>query len=240
MLRVENLKKSYGDNEILKGISCEIKEGEKIVIVGPSGSGKSTFLRCLNMLESPTVGKVWLDDVELTNPRTDLNPIRQQMGMVFQHFNLFENLTIMDNITLAPVKTKRMKKTEARENALKLLRRIGLEDKADAYPAQLSGGQQQRVAIVRSLAMQPKVMLFDEPTSALDPEMVGEILDVMTELADSGMNMVVVTHEMGFARNVASRIMFMDGGHIVEENDPDNFFENPKSERCREFLSKIL
>lgn len=240
MLRVENLKKSYGDNEILKGISCEIKEGEKIVIVGPSGSGKSTFLRCLNMLESPTGGKVWLDDVELTNPRTDLNPIRQQMGMVFQHFNLFENLTIMDNITLAPVKTKRMKKTEARENALKLLRRIGLEDKADAYPTQLSGGQQQRVAIVRSLAMQPKVMLFDEPTSALDPEMVGEVLDVMTELADSGMNMVVVTHEMGFARNVASRIMFMDGGHIVEENDPDNFFEHPKSERCREFLSKIL
>lgn len=240
MLRVENLKKSYGDNEILKGISCEIEEGEKIVIVGPSGSGKSTFLRCLNMLESPTGGKVWLDDVELTNPRTDLNPIRQQMGMVFQHFNLFENLTIMDNITLAPVKTKRMKKTEARENALKLLRRIGLEDKADAYPAQLSGGQQQRVAIVRSLAMQPKVMLFDEPTSALDPEMVGEVLDVMTELADSGMNMVVVTHEMGFARNVASRIMFMDGGHIVEENDPDNFFEHPKSERCREFLSKIL
>lgn len=240
MLRVENLKKSYGDNEILKGISCEIKEGEKIVIVGPSGSGKSTFLRCLNMLESPTGGKVWLDDVELTNPRTDLNPIRQQMGMVFQHFNLFENLTIMDNITLAPVNTKRMKKTEARENALKLLRRIGLEDKADAYPAQLSGGQQQRVAIVRSLAMQPKVMLFDEPTSALDPEMVGEVLDVMTELADSGMNMVVVTHEMGFARNVASRIMFMDGGHIVEENDPDNFFEHPKSERCREFLSKIL
>ena len=240
MLRVENLKKSYGDNEILKGISCEIKEGEKIVIVGPSGSGKSTFLRCLNMLESPTGGKVWLDDGELTNPRTDLNPIRQQMGMVFQHFNLFENLTIMDNITLAPVKTKRMKKTEARENALKLLRRIGLEDKADAYPAQLSGGQQQRVAIVRSLAMQPKVMLFDEPTSALDPEMVGEVLDVMTELADSGMNMVVVTHEMGFARNVASRIMFMDGGHIVEENDPDNFFEHPKSERCREFLSKIL
>ena len=240
MLRVENLKKSYGDNEILKGISCEIKEGEKIVIVGPSGSGKSTFLRCLNMLESPTGGKVWLDDVELTNPRTDLNPIRQQMGMVFQHFNLFEDLTIMDNITLAPVKTKRMKKTEARENALKLLRRIGLEDKADAYPAQLSGGQQQRVAIVRSLAMQPKVMLFDEPTSALDPEMVGEVLDVMTELADSGMNMVVVTHEMGFARNVASRIMFMDGGHIVEENDPDNFFEHPKSERCREFLSKIL
>ena len=240
MLRVENLKKSYGDNEILKGISCEIKEGEKIVIVGPSGSGKSTFLRCLNMLESPTGGKVWLDDVELTNPRTDLNPIRQQMGMVFQHFNLFENLTIMDNITLAPVKTKRMKKTEARENALKLLRRIDLEDKADAYPAQLSGGQQQRVAIVRSLAMQPKVMLFDEPTSALDPEMVGEVLDVMTELADSGMNMVVVTHEMGFARNVASRIMFMDGGHIVEENDPDNFFEHPKSERCREFLSKIL
>ena len=240
MLRVENLKKSYGDNEILKGISCEIKEGEKIVIVGPSGSGKSTFLRCLNMLESPTGGKVWLDDIELTDPRTDLNPIRQQMGMVFQHFNLFENLTIMDNITLAPVKTKRMKKTEARENALKLLRRIGLEDKADAYPAQLSGGQQQRVAIVRSLAMQPKVMLFDEPTSALDPEMVGEVLDVMTELADSGMNMVVVTHEMGFARNVASRIMFMDGGHIVEENDPDNFFEHPKSERCREFLSKIL
>ncbi|SFU44035.1 amino acid ABC transporter ATP-binding protein [Butyrivibrio sp. M55] len=240
MLRVENLKKSYGDNEILKGISCEIKEGEKIVIVGPSGSGKSTFLRCLNLLESPTAGKVWLDDVELTNAKTDLNPIRQQMGMVFQHFNLFENLTIMDNITLAPIKTKRMKKEEARENALTLLRRIGLEDKADAYPAQLSGGQQQRVAIVRSLAMKPKVMLFDEPTSALDPEMVGEVLDVMTELADSGMNMVVVTHEMGFARNVASRIMFMDGGHIVEENDPDNFFEHPKSERCREFLSKIL
>ena len=240
MLRVENLKKSYGDNEILKGISCEIKEGEKIVIVGPSGSGKSTFLRCLNMLESPTGGKVWLDDVELTNPRTDLNPIRQQMGMVFQHFNLFENLTIMDNITLAPVKTKRMKKTEARENALKLLRRIGLEDKADAYPAQLSGGQQQRVAIVRSLAMQPKVMLFDEPTSALDPEMVGEVLDVMKELAAQGMSMVVVTHEMGFAREVADKVVFMDAGQLIEQGTPEQIFEHPQSERLKTFLDKVI
>lgn len=240
MLRVENLKKNYGGNEVIQGISCEIKDGEKIVVVGPSGSGKSTFLRCLNMLETPSSGKIWLDDIELTNTNTDLSSVRQQMGMVFQHFNLFENLTIMDNITLAPVKTKRMKKTEAKENALSLLRRIGLADKADSYPSQLSGGQQQRVAIVRSLAMHPKVMLFDEPTSALDPEMVGEVLDVMTELADSGMNMVVVTHEMGFAKNVASRILFMDGGHIVEENDPETFFSHPKNVRCQEFLSKII
>ena len=240
MLAVKNLKKSYGDIDVLKGMSCEIKEGEKIVIVGPSGSGKSTFLRCLNMLETPTAGQVWLNDTELTNWKTDLSLARQQIGMVFQHFNLFENLTIMDNIILAPTKIGLMKREEARENALTLLRRVGLEDKADAYPAQLSGGQQQRIAIVRSLAMQPKVMLFDEPTSALDPEMVGEVLEVMTELAESGMNMVVVTHEMGFARNVASKVMFMDGGYIVEENDPENFFEHPQNERCKEFLSKIL
>ncbi len=240
MLRVENLKKTYGDNEVLKGISCTIQDGERIVVVGPSGSGKSTFLRCLNMLETPDSGKIWLNETELTDRKTDLNPIRQQMGMVFQHFNLFENLTIMDNIILAPVKTGKMKKTEAKETAMTLLKRIGLAEKADAYPSQLSGGQKQRIAIVRSLAMQPKVMLFDEPTSALDPEMVGEVLDVMTELAKSGMNMVVVTHEMGFARNVASRILFMDGGYIVEENDPDNFFEHPQNERCKEFLSKIL
>lgn len=240
MLAVKNLKKSYGDIDVLKGISCEIKEGEKIVIVGPSGSGKSTFLRCLNMLETPTAGQVWLNDTELTNWKTDLSLARQQIGMVFQHFNLFENLTIMDNIILAPTKIGLMKREEAKENALTLLRRVGLEDKADAYPAQLSGGQQQRIAIVRSLAMQPKVMLFDEPTSALDPEMVGEVLEVMTELAESGMNMVVVTHEMGFARNVASKVMFMDGGYIVEENDPENFFEHPQNERCKEFLSKIL
>ncbi len=240
MLRVENLKKTYGETEVLKGISCEIKDGEKIVVLGPSGSGKSTFLRCLNMLEAPSGGKIWLNDRELTDENTDLGTVRQQMGMVFQHFNLFENLTIMDNIILAPVKTKKMKKAEAKELALSLLKRIGLADKADAYPSQLSGGQQQRVAIVRSLAMKPKVMLFDEPTSALDPEMVGEVLDVMTELADSGMNMVVVTHEMGFAKNVASRILFMDGGYIVEENDPENFFSHPKNPRCREFLSKIL
>ena len=240
MLAVKNLKKSYGDIDVLKGISCEIKEGEKIVIVGPSGSGKSTFLRCLNMLETPTAGQVWLNDTELTNWKTDLSLARQQIGMVFQHFNLFENLTIMDNIILAPTKIGLMKREEAKENALTLLRRVGLEDKADAYPAQLSGGQQQRIAIVRSLAMQPKVMLFDEPTSALDPEMVGKVLEVMKELAESGMNMVVVTHEMGFARNVASKVMFMDGGYIVEENDPENFFEHPQNERCKEFLSKIL
>ncbi|WP_026505324.1 amino acid ABC transporter ATP-binding protein [Butyrivibrio sp. NC3005] len=240
MLRVEDLKKSYGNNKILKGISCEIKDGEKIVVIGPSGSGKSTFLRCLNMLETPTSGRIWMDNDELTSKSTDLTHIRQQMGMVFQHFNLFENLTIMDNITLAPVKTRKMNKLQAKENALSLLKRIGLADKADAYPSQLSGGQKQRVAIVRSLAMKPKVMLFDEPTSALDPEMVGEVLDVMTELADSGMNMVVVTHEMGFARNVASRIMFVDDGNIVEENDPESFFEHPQNDRCKEFLSKIL
>ncbi len=240
MLTVKDLKKSYGKNEVLKNISCEINDGERIVIIGPSGSGKSTFLRCLNMLEIPTSGRIWLNDIELTDWKTDLNMARQQIGMVFQHFNLFENLTIMDNITLAPVKNRLMSKEEAKENALTLLRRVGLENKADAYPSQLSGGQQQRIAIVRSLAMKPKVMLFDEPTSALDPEMVGEVLDVMTELADSGMNMVVVTHEMGFARNVASRILFMDGGYIVEENEPKEFFEHPQNERCKEFLSKIL
>lgn len=240
MLTVKDLKKNFGKTEVLKGISCEIKDGEKIVIVGPSGSGKSTFLRCLNMLETPTSGKIWLNEMELTDWKTDLTLARQQMGMVFQHFNLFENLTIMDNITLAPIKVRRLSKEQAKENALTLLHRVGLSDKADAYPSQLSGGQQQRIAIVRSLAMEPKVMLFDEPTSALDPEMVGEVLDVMTELANFGMNMVVVTHEMGFARNVASRVMFMDGGYIVEENDPETFFEHPQSDRCKDFLSKIL
>ena len=237
---VKDLHKSFEDNQVLKGVNYHIHPGEKIVVVGPSGSGKSTFLRCLNLLERPTSGEIWFDGQNITDPKIDINKVRQHMGMVFQHFNLFNNLTIMNNITLAPVKLKLMSEEEAKENALKLLKRVGLEEKADAYPASLSGGQKQRIAIVRSLAMNPRVMLFDEPTSALDPEMVGEVLEVMKELAESGMTMVVVTHEMGFAREVGTKVLFMDGGNIVEENTPQEFFTNPKSPRLQEFLSKVL
>ncbi|MDE6767099.1 MAG: amino acid ABC transporter ATP-binding protein, partial [Eubacterium sp.] len=212
MIKVCNLKKSFGDNHVLKGIDYEINQGEKIVVIGPSGSGKSTFLRCLNLLETPTAGDIWFEDQLITDKKCDVNKIRQQMGMVFQHFNLFNNLTIQKNITLAPIKLKLKSKEEANEDALRLLRLVGLEDKADAYPSQLSGGQKQRAAIVRSLAMNPKVMLFDEPTSALDPEMVGEVLQVMKDLAEDGMTMVVVTHEMGFAREVADHVIFMADG----------------------------
>lgn len=240
LIRVKDLKKEFGDNHVLRGINYNIHKGEKIVLVGPSGCGKSTFLRCLNLLEMPTEGEVWLDDVQINHPHTDINKIRQRMGMVFQHFNLFNNLTIMDNITLAPVKLGLMNKEESREKALQLLHRVNLEDKADAYPRSLSGGQQQRIAICRALAMNPEVMLFDEPTSALDPEMVGEVLQVMTELAESGMTMVVVTHEMAFARQVASKIIFIDEGVIKEENTPEAFFGNPKNPRLRDFLSKVL
>ena len=211
-----------------------------MVIIGPSGSGKSTFLRCLNLQETPTKGTITFDGAEVTDPKADIDKIRQQMGMVFQHFNLFPNMTIRKNITLAPVRTKLMSQAEADDTATALLQRVGLEEKADAYPSQLSGGQKQRIAIVRALAMRPKVMLFDEPTSALDPEMVGEVLDVMKELAQEGMTMVVVTHEMGFAREVGTRVLFMDGGHILEQNEPHAFFSAPKEERTREFLSKVL
>ena len=240
LIKVEGLKKSFGDHEVLKGIDYNIQKGDKIVVIGPSGSGKSTFLRCLNLLEVPTEGKIWFDGQCITDKKTDINEIRKHMGMVFQHFNLFNNLTIMKNITLAPVRLKVMSKEEANENALRLLSMVGLSDKADAYPSQLSGGQKQRVAIVRSLAMNPKVMLFDEPTSALDPEMVGEVLQVMKELADEGMTMVVVTHEMGFAREVASKVVFIDDGIIQEENTPVEFFQNPQNARLKDFLSKVL
>ncbi len=244
MIIVKDLHKSFGDKEILRGIDYEIDKGDKIVVVGPSGSGKSTFLRCLNLLERPTSGEIWFEHAgknELITARgVDLDLVRRHMGMVFQQFNLFKNLKIMDNITLAPVKTKLMSKDEAREEALRLLRRIGLEEKADSYPSQLSGGQQQRIAIVRALAMKPDLMLFDEPTSALDPEMVGEVLDVMVELAEVGMTMIVVTHEMGFARKVGTKVLFMDEGKILEENTPDEFFDSPRTERLQLFLSKVL
>ncbi len=240
MIRVENLTKNFGSLEVLKGINYEIKKGEKIVVVGPSGSGKSTFLRCLNLLEKPTSGKIWFEDQLITDPKVNIDKIRTQVGMVFQQFNLFNNLKVLDNITLAPVKLKLQTKEEAQENAMRLLERVGLSDKAYAYPSQLSGGQKQRIAIVRSLAMNPKVMLFDEPTSALDPEMVGEVLYVMRELAESGMTMFVVTHEMGFAREVATRVVFMDEGQIVEEKTPDEFFTNPESLRLRDFLARVL
>ena len=241
MIIVKDLHKEFeGNNHVLRGVNYHIHPGEKIVVVGPSGSGKSTFLRCLNLLEQPTSGEIWFDGQKITDYKTDINKVRRHMGMVFQHFNLFHNLTIMENITLAPVKLKLMSEEEAKENALKLLTRVGLQEKADAYPASLSGGQKQRIAIVRSLAMNPKVMLFDEPTSALDPEMVGEVLEVMKELADSGMTMVVVTHEMGFAREVGTKVLFMDGGNIIEENTPAEFFAHPQSARLQEFLSKVL
>lgn len=240
MIKVCNLKKSFGDNQVLRGIDYEVNKGDKIVVIGPSGSGKSTFLRCLNLLEVPTSGEIWFDGKLITDKKTDINEVRRHMGMVFQHFNLFNNKTIMENITLAPVHHKLMTKEQAGEKALELLKRVGLSDKADAYPSQLSGGQKQRAAIVRSLAMSPKVMLFDEPTSALDPEMVGEVLQVMKDLAEDGMTMVVVTHEMGFAREVASKVLFIDEGVIKEENTPTEFFTNPQNPRLKEFLSKVL
>lgn len=240
MIIVKDLHKKFDDNHVLRGVNYHIHQGEKIVVIGPSGSGKSTFLRCLNLLEIPTSGEIWFDGQEITNPKINMDKIREHMGMVFQNFNLFNNLTIMDNITLAPTKLKIMSKEEASENALKLLERVGLSEKADAYPSQLSGGQKQRIAIVRSLAMNPRVMLFDEPTSALDPEMVGEVLEVMKGLAQSGMTMVVVTHEMGFAREVGTRVLFMDEGVIMEENTPNEFFTNPQCTRLQEFLSKVL
>ncbi len=240
MIDVEHLSKSFGDHLVLDDISEHIHPGEKVVVIGPSGSGKSTFLRCLNLLEEPTGGSITFDGVEITDPKTDINAVRRQMGMVFQHFNLFPNMTIRKNITLAPVRTGLMKQDEADTEAVKLLERVGLADRAESYPAQLSGGQKQRIAIVRALAMKPKLMLFDEPTSALDPEMVGEVLDVMKELAHEGMTMVVVTHEMGFAREVGSRVLFMDGGKILEQNEPQAFFAAPKEGRTIEFLSKVL
>ncbi len=240
MIIVKDLHKTFENNHVLRGVNYHVHQGEKIVIIGPSGSGKSTFLRCLNLLETPTGGEIWFDGINITDPKTDIDKVREHMGMVFQNFNLFNNLTILQNITLAPVKLKVMGKEEANENALKLLERVGLREKADVYPSQLSGGQKQRVAIVRSLAMNPRVMLFDEPTSALDPEMVGEVLDVMKGLAETGMTMVVVTHEMGFAREVGSKVLFMDEGIIMEENEPQEFFNHPKSQRLQDFLSKVL
>ena len=240
MIDVQNLSKSFGDHLVLDNISEHIHPGEKVVVIGPSGSGKSTFLRCLNLLETPTSGSITFEGKEITDPKADINAIRRQMGMVFQHFNLFPNMTIRKNITLAPVQTKLMGQAEADDTATALLRRVNLEEKADAYPAQLSGGQKQRIAIVRALAMKPKLMLFDEPTSALDPEMVGEVLEVMKELAQEGMTMVVVTHEMGFAREVGTRVLFMDEGHILEQDEPRAFFDHPKEPRTIEFLSKVL
>jgi polar amino acid transport system ATP-binding protein len=237
---VKELTKNFGDLEVLKGVSQHITKGERVVLIGPSGSGKSTFLRCLNLLETPTSGEIIFEGQSITDEKCDINKIRQKMGMVFQHFNLFPNMTILKNITLAPVRTGLMNKEQAEKEARELLKRVGLEDKADSYPAQLSGGQKQRIAIVRALCMKPEVMLFDEPTSALDPEMVGEVLDVMKELAKSGMTMVCVTHEMGFAREVADRVLFMDEGRIVEEGTPQEIFSNPQEQRTKDFLNKVL
>ncbi len=240
MIKVKNLKKTFGDLEVLCGINEHVKKGEVVVVIGPSGSGKSTFLRCLNLLETPTEGEIFIDDEKINDPKVNVNKIRQKMGMVFQHFNLFPHLTILGNITLAPVLLKKMTKQQAHDKAIELLGKVGLADKADAYPAQLSGGQKQRVAIARALAMEPEIMLFDEPTSALDPEMVGEVLDVMKSLADSGMTMVVVTHEMGFAKEVGTRLLFMDQGIVMESGAPKDVFENPQNERTQKFLSKVL
>ena len=240
MIDVKHLSKSFGDHLVLDDISEHIHPGEKVVVIGPSGSGKSTFLRCLNLLEIPTKGSITFDGTEITDPKVDIDRIRRQMGMVFQHFNLFPNMTIRKNITLAPVQTGLMKQAQADQQAMELLRRVGLEDKADSYPNQLSGGQKQRIAIVRALAMKPKLMLFDEPTSALDPEMVGEVLDVMKQLAQEGMTMVVVTHEMGFAREVGDRVLFRADGKIVEQNTPAEIFSHPREERTKAFLSKVL
>ena len=243
MITVKDLYKDFGANseiKVLKGVNEHIEKGEKVVIIGPSGSGKSTFLRCLNRLEEPTSGEIYFEDQLITSPKCNIDKLRMKMGMVFQHFNLFPHLSIMDNITLAPIKLLKKNKEEARENAMKLLARVGLPDKADAFPGQLSGGQKQRIAIARSLAMNPGVMLFDEPTSALDPEMVGEVLDLMKELAEDGMTMVVVTHEMGFAKEVANRVLFMDEGIILEQGSPTEIFTSPKSPRLKDFLSKVL
>ena len=240
MIDVKDLHKFFGDHEVLTGVNEHIEKGEKVVIIGPSGSGKSTFLRCLNLLEEPTSGEIVFEGMNITSPKTDINRIRRKMGMVFQQFNLFPHLSVKENIKLAPVKLGIMKEDEAEKNALRLLARVGLPDKADSYPNQLSGGQQQRIAIARALAMNPDVMLFDEPTSALDPEMVGEVLEIMKELAEDGMTMVVVTHEMGFAREVGTRVLFMDGGNIVEQNKPAEFFANPQHPRLKDFLSKVL
>lgn len=237
---VRNLKKNFGKLKVLRDINCEIKQGEVVVLLGPSGSGKSTFLRCLNRLEQITSGEAYIDGVNVADKKTDLNEIRQKVGMVFQHFNLFPHMTVINNITLAPVELKKMTKEEAQHKAMELLKRVGLEEKANNYPPQLSGGQKQRVAIARALAMNPDIMLFDEPTSALDPEMVGEVLAVMKELAMEGMTMVCVTHEIGFAREVASRVIFMDGGYIVEEGTPEEIFNNPKEPRTIDFLNKVL
>ena len=240
LISVRNLQKSFGDLHVLRGVDQDITPGEKVCLIGPSGSGKTTFLRCLNLLEQPTGGHVIFDGQDITDPKCDINKVRQQMGMVFQQFNLFPHLTILGNITLAPVKLGVMQKEAAEQRAMELLDRVGLREKAMAYPRQLSGGQQQRIAIVRALAMNPKVMLFDEPTSALDPEMVGEVLDVMTQLAQEGMTMVVVTHEMGFARQVADHVIFMDGGYIVEQGHPEAVFGDPKQPRTQDFLRKVL
>ncbi len=242
LIKVENLKKHYtgGSVKALDGINCEIKKGEVVVIVGPSGSGKSTLLRSLNLLEIPTSGKIYFDGTDITDKKTNINLHRQRMGMVFQHFNLFPNMNVLKNMTKAPMTLLKKSKEDAEIKALELLDRVGLKDRADAYPSQLSGGQKQRVAIVRALCMEPEVMLFDEPTSALDPEMVGEVLDVMKNLAREGMTMVVVTHEMGFAREVATRVIFMDEGRIIEENTPKEFFDNPQNPRLKDFLSKVL
>ena len=240
MIDIKNIKKQFDGLQVLRGITEHIDQGEKLAVIGPSGSGKSTFLRCLNLLEVPTEGEIWFEGVNMTDVNVDIDSMRRRMGMVFQHFNLFPHLSILDNITLAPVQLKLQTKEEAVENARRLLARIGLLDKAESYPAMLSGGQKQRIAIVRALAMNPDVMLFDEPTSALDPEMVGEVLDLIRELAEDGMTMVIVTHEMGFAREVATRVLFMDQGLITEQNPPGDFFANPQQPRLREFLSKVL
>ena len=240
LIKVENLQKAFGENRVLQGINTEIKKGEVVVVIGPSGSGKSTFLRCLNLLEQPTGGSIYFEGVDITNKSVNINAHRMKMGMVFQHFNLFPHMTVLQNMTAAPIKLLKKPKEQARQEALELLKKVGLEDRANDYPNQLSGGQKQRIAIVRALAMNPDVMLFDEPTSALDPEMVGEVLDVMKELAKSGMTMVVVTHEMGFAREVASRVVFIDEGVIKEEGSPEQFFSSPKNERLKAFLSRVL
>ena len=240
MIEVKGLQKSFGDLEVLKNIDQHIEQGEKVVIIGPSGSGKSTFLRCLNLLEVPTGGDIYIDGERITDKNININHVREKMGMVFQQFNLFPHLSVLENITLAPMKVKKMDKADAEKKAYELLKKVGLADKADSYPGQLSGGQQQRIAIARALAMEPEIMLFDEPTSALDPEMVGEVLEVMKDLAKAGMTMVVVTHEMGFAREVGSRVLFMDGGYVLEDGTPEQVFTAPKSERTKEFLGKIL
>ena len=240
MINVENLSKNFGNLKVLKNISTTINKGEIISIIGPSGSGKSTFLRCINKLEEPTEGHIYIDGMDLMDKKTDINKIRERVGMVFQHFNLFPNMTVLENLTLSPTMVKKESKDEAEKYALYLLEKVGLSDKANSYPTQLSGGQKQRIAIARALAMKPEVILFDEPTSALDPEMIKEVLDVMRDLAKEGMTMLIVTHEMGFARNVGNRILFMDNGEIIEDCSPKDFFENPTNERIKDFLNKVL